>query len=29
MPARSGGPVGRIQAGLATALKADHEIEEF
>jgi methyl-accepting chemotaxis protein len=29
MPARSGGPVGSIQAGLATALKADHEFEEF
>ena len=29
MPARTGGPVGRMQAGLATALQAEHEFEEF
>jgi methyl-accepting chemotaxis protein len=28
-PARRGGTVGRMQAGLATALKADNEFEEF
>jgi methyl-accepting chemotaxis protein len=29
MPARTSGPIGRIQAGLATALKGKHEFEEF